>query len=289
MKKIMAALICVCVLCNCIIAHAEGPDEISVMADALEATTGHSMSGWDASHYVYVYENDGIPYRAVIDFSEELCEQLEAIDFFDEERDNRIAEVIGPLPLALSEDLSQYYPSQDELNDWVGRSGLDLLNAGFEQSGYYCDEDITVFYMISGLFEYRIVFQERLEDGTDPEQALRRLTVQSMEINSVTNRATDWPLYYGEPADPGSLPEWVIPANTDLTDEVMTVFNQAADEFEDVSYEPIAFLGESDGVYCVLCRALASNPDAKPYYTLIYVSEDGVQNIWDIWMEMHAG
>ena len=288
MKRIIAVLMCVFVLGTCAMAHAE-EGAVSVMADALEATTGYSMSWWDASHFVYVYENDGIPYRAVADFSEELCEQLEAIDFFDEDRDAKIAELLGPLPLAVSENLSLYYPSEDELNSWIGKSGLDLLKAGFEQSGYYCDEDITAFDMISGLFEYRIFFHERVKEGSDPEQLLRRLTVQSMEVTGVTNWATDWPLYYGEPIDAENQPDWNIPASTELSEEVLAIFSQAADEFEGTDYEPIAFLGESDGIYCVLCRALASSPDAKPYYALVYVSENGLQNIWDIWMEMHAG
>ena len=30
------------------------------------------------------------------------------------------------------------------------------------------------------------------------------------------------------------------------------------------------------------------SPDAKPYYALVYVTEDGLQNIWDIWMGAHS-
>ena len=52
--------------------------------------------------------------------------------------------------------------------------------------------------MISGLFEYRVSFHETVKEGSDPEQALYRLTVKSIEITGVSNRATDWPLYYGE-------------------------------------------------------------------------------------------
>ena len=28
--------------------------------------------------------------------------------------------------------------------------------------------------------------------------------------------------------------------------------------------------------------------DAKPYYTLVYVGKNGVQNIWDLWVEIHS-
>lgn len=262
--------------------------QLSRMADALEKTTGYSMAGWDDEHYVYVYESDGVPYRAVIDFSPELCEQLDTIDFFDEDRDAKIADVIGPLPLVLLEDLSQYYPAQEELDAWIGKSGRDLVNSGFEQWGYYFDEETTEFDMISGLFEYRVSFHETVKEGSDPEQALYRLTVKSIEITGVSNRATDWPLYYGESEKNSQVAEWMIPESTEMTAEVMAMFDAAKEELGSGDYDPIAFLGESEGTYCVFCRVTGTYDNARPYYTLVYLSENGVQNTWDIWMEKHA-
>lgn len=287
MKKLAAVITCLFILAAGVIANAD-EKPLSVMADALEATTGYSMTGWDDAHYVYVYESEGVPYRAVADFSQELCEQLEAIDFFDEERDAKIADLLGPLPLVIMEDLSRYYPPQEELDAWIGKTGRDLLNAGFEQWGYYFDEETTEFDMVSGLFEYRISFQEILKEGSDPENAFYQLTVKDIEITGVSSRATDWPLYYGVPEKDEPVAEWMIPESTEMTEAVTSLFRHATEELDGVDYEPIAFLGESDGVFCVFCRATGVYPDAKPYYTLVYLSEDGVQNIWDIWMEKHA-
>ena len=69
---------------------------------------------------------------------------------------------------------------------------------------------------------------------------------------------------------------------------VDTVFEKAMDGLTGVGYEPVGYLGEKDGVYCILCRATVVYPDAKPYYALVYVSDEGLQNIWDIWMGAHA-
>lgn len=73
-----------------------------------------------------------------------------------------------------------------------------------------------------------------------------------------------------------------------MTDEVTAVFEKAMEGLAGVNYEPVGYLGEKDSVYCILCRATVVSPDAKPYYALVYVSEAGVQNIWDIWMGAHA-
>jgi hypothetical protein len=110
---------------------------------------------------------------------------------------------------------------------------------------------------------------------------------------------------------------WDLSVPTELTQEVLDVFQQATKDITDVSYEPVAHLGtmKPDGedgvVYCLLCRATpvsgkvetelseetplpsGQKQDAKPSYTLMYLrkQEDGsvrIQNTWDIWVDAHA-
>ena len=82
--------------------------------------------------------------------------------------------------------------------------------------------------------------------------------------------------------------DWNLPETIEMPEEVIAVFENAVDGLTGVGYEPVGYLGEKDGVYCVLCRATVVYPDAKPYYALVYVSDEGLQNIWDIWMGAHA-
>ena len=82
--------------------------------------------------------------------------------------------------------------------------------------------------------------------------------------------------------------DWSLPETIEMPEDVTAVFEKAMDGLTGVGYEPVGYLGEKDGVYCVLCRATVIYPDAKPYYALVYVSNEGLQNIWDIWMGTHA-
>ena len=82
--------------------------------------------------------------------------------------------------------------------------------------------------------------------------------------------------------------DWNLPETIEMPEDVTAVFEKAMDGLTGVGYEPVGYLGEKDGVYCVLCRATVIYPDAKPYYALVYVSDEGLQNIWDIWMGAHA-
>ena len=81
---------------------------------------------------------------------------------------------------------------------------------------------------------------------------------------------------------------WTIPETNEMTEEVRSLFSKAIEGLLGVNYEPLAFLGEKDGVYCFFCRAAVVYPGAVPYYVLVYVTESGVQNIWELWMDKHA-
>ncbi len=82
--------------------------------------------------------------------------------------------------------------------------------------------------------------------------------------------------------------DWTLPETIEMTEEAGSLFDKATETLTGAVFEPLGLLGEKDGVYCVLCRARAAYPEAKPYYSLVYVSEEGVKNIWDIWMGAHA-
>ena len=82
--------------------------------------------------------------------------------------------------------------------------------------------------------------------------------------------------------------DWNLPETIEMPKKVTAVFEKAMDGLTGVGYEPVGYLGEKDGVYCVLCRATVVYPGAKPFYALVYVSDEGLQNIWEIWMGVHA-
>ena len=68
----------------------------------------------------------------------------------------------------------------------------------------------------------------------------------------------------------------------------LAAFEKAAEELTDAEYEPIALLAESGGVYCILCRVTKNGTDAEVSYALVYAGENGVQNIWDLWIAEHS-
>ena len=82
--------------------------------------------------------------------------------------------------------------------------------------------------------------------------------------------------------------EWDMSVPTEITEKVQKLFDDATAELDGVEYTPVAVLGMRDNTCCILCKATAVYPDAKPYNVLVYVNEDGIQNIYELWIEKHA-
>ena len=82
---------------------------------------------------------------------------------------------------------------------------------------------------------------------------------------------------------------WDMSVPTELTEEVQNLFDKAMEGLVGVNYTPVTVLGERDGLYCILCKAAVVYPGAEPYNALVYVNETGIINIYELWIENHAG
>ena len=55
-----------------------------------------------------------------------------------------------------------------------------------------------------------------------------------------------------------------------------------------VDYVPVAVLGVKENTWCILCKATVVYPGAEPYNALVYVNDEGIQNIYELWIDKHA-
>ena len=82
--------------------------------------------------------------------------------------------------------------------------------------------------------------------------------------------------------------EWDMSISPKMTDELQAAFDKAMEGLTGVNYTPVAVLGVLDDTYCILCKAAMVYPDAKPYNALVYVNGDGIENIYELWIDKHA-
>jgi hypothetical protein len=81
--------------------------------------------------------------------------------------------------------------------------------------------------------------------------------------------------------------DWDLSAPTEVTEEVRTIFDKATEGLLGVSYVPVCVLGVQGDTYCILCKATVIYPNAEPNNVLVYVNEDGIQNIYELWIDKH--
>ena len=91
-----------------------------------------------------------------------------------------------------------------------------------------------------------------------------------------------------ETASGEEVPEWDMSISPEITEDIKALFDRAMEKRMGVEYTPVAVLGVIDSTYCILCKAAVVYPGARPYNVLVYINEDGVQNIYELWIEKHA-
>ena len=91
-----------------------------------------------------------------------------------------------------------------------------------------------------------------------------------------------------ETASGEEMPEWDMSISPEITEDIRALFDRAMEKRMGVEYTPVAVLGVIDSTYCILCKATVVYPGARPYNVLVYINEDGVQNIYELWIEKHA-
>ena len=129
---------------------------------------------------------DGVYYRVEAEIPADVYEKLDAIDFFDETREEQEQALLSPLPVTRVGDLSNGIPAKEELDALVGLTGQDLLEMGFEYGSGYSFWDKAEMYLVQGLYEYHVYFNEKVPEMENYDEVMDELmptlTVEKVEF-----------------------------------------------------------------------------------------------------------
>ena len=168
------------------------PAQVKTMEDifAYADTSSYNDIGYTETEYICVFEADGIYYRAIAELPADVSETLWAIDFFDENRDQKERELISPLAVKSIENLSDQILSQEELDQLAGRTGQDLFDDGWTYWAYNLENmEASMNY---GPFSYNVQFDysgEQMDntDDFDFYEAFKDLKVLSVTFEGPGN------------------------------------------------------------------------------------------------------
>ena len=132
------------------------------LADVLSLETDSREASWDEHSYVCIFRYAGTEWLVRAPFSKELDDAVRAVDYLAEDRKEQINAIIGPCEITKVIDLRTLALPQDELDQWIGKTGQDLLDAGWEYNGYHSDGTGLHICMVNGDFQYLVSFAEKL-------------------------------------------------------------------------------------------------------------------------------
>ncbi len=192
---ILSVLLIMCALTACAAKEPSGSGKYATIGDAVKAGDGEGAQtnmAFDEEHFIYVIETPDEAVRLVADVPKDVRAAMDEVDIADEDFEAKIFEIVSPLPVTEEEDLKAGIPTQEELDAYVGKTGQELLDEGFEASGYVEDEQNIDFFMVKGLYEYRFTAAEhKTVDGEETEELVKGLTVEKAAYEALSYYVTD--------------------------------------------------------------------------------------------------
>ena len=142
-----------------------------------------------------VYQVDGSYWRAIAPMTEEQSEAWFDVDLFGENKEEEERAILSPLEIVQLDNLDKEKLSKEDLKAFVGKTGEELLNAGWTSEGG--DPTVPESYMSYGPFLYTVTFEPGAEyvesDDFELETFIRPLKVKSIAYSGLAYTATDLP------------------------------------------------------------------------------------------------
>ena len=139
---------------------------------------GSSLTG---TTYVYAFEQDGDTYRAICDVPEETAQAIFDLDFDDPDYDKKLNDLIAPLPVKVIENLTENLPTQKEAEQYIGKTGQELIDDGWTVHFYNLDE--MRFGMTYGVYSYDIIFEGKIKD---PQNFNENTDMGGLTVKTIT-------------------------------------------------------------------------------------------------------
>ena len=164
MKKIITILCCV-LLVSSLAGCGNKKENTSTGTDTTTTVESNTIGDIFKDNISYEFTDDYIKvvteeyvYESTI--TSEVHEKLDAVDFFDEKKDEKYAEILTALPVEKKTSRSDYKLTPEKMSDLIGKKGQELIDMGFENFGYNLSEENAVFFMGCNGYNYNVVTEE---------------------------------------------------------------------------------------------------------------------------------
>lgn len=203
MKKIISLLLvlltslCLCACSNATTNNEDKLVEKNEVASLYEQGYDVTQSSFMENKWVAIYEKDfsmNDAYKVKLDMDQDTFDKLFELDTFDDEGQRQFREIIESLPGCVITSMNDLLPSEDEFDNYVGKTIQDLENDGYERTGYTYDDDGCIFFLEGQKYALyvtvdEVITYETIDDYS--ENDIRALTIKSVECNGFSYKIFD--------------------------------------------------------------------------------------------------
>ena len=200
-KKIISIILIAALCLSGMVLAEEEPAGISfaTIGEAMASEGYTGIAGGDDEHYVAVVEQNGAYLRVVADVDDEARRLGDAtLEYVDANTLEAAFEAynayIETLPIAYEEEITAQPKTQEELDALVGKTLLEVEEAGYEDSSSEMGENDEAIYTVSyGLYEYDLLLNETYTEYTEHSDNgyIGDLTVKSASFSGLSRNAAE--------------------------------------------------------------------------------------------------
>ena len=110
----------------------------------------------------------------------EIKEVYESLDIMADDYQQQQLDILSPCGIESITDMAGEAIPREELDLWIGKTGQEMLDAGWEVNGYRKEDGVMAVNMINGRFTYLVVFEGIGDTDDFSEEAVSDASVSSI-------------------------------------------------------------------------------------------------------------
>ncbi len=171
------------------------PAQLKTLADVFAVVPiddYNTQMAYSEIDYCHVFSVDGVYYRVHAKMTKEVYDALDALDYMDDDLDAKQRELLGPLEITSVENLNELMPTQEEMDQWVGKTLSEVFGEDWDY-WFYNLEDMTAAVNYKE-FSYDLAFEYDGEpmqntDDFDFYEAFKDLKIKSVTLSGLGDAA----------------------------------------------------------------------------------------------------
>lgn len=162
----------------------------STLGDAFAAAEMDPDYSYDESCYMALIETGERSVYVAASLNPDIYSKVSEIDIMDDDATKKMEDILAPLPIAFKDDATAKRVPEAELNAFVGKTGQDLVNAGYTFRSYdmYGSNETMASYD-RGYWCYSFTFAASVSEGSieDGGASVLTATITGVDAENVNS------------------------------------------------------------------------------------------------------